>query len=202
MNDIKWEDGTVCYAFGHQWREGDKLPDSYGGGIVGADLVQFIIAQDFQLNEIRQGDCMEASELDTEQKYNDAVEVFGLFGYYRGGNYTQFKESSDQWADFLICGNDMNIWASREQGKRKLSYPQLMAIGKLKRAMIERDNFNKVIAGFDPQTTVRFMRPSGCEIDSESRRNGTKALRAYDILKSMNIYYDEDKKVWYKKEYL
>jgi hypothetical protein len=135
MNNIKWEGDSICYAYGNQ------LPSAYEE-LTNTDLVKFISVHDFQLNEIRQGDYISASELDTEQKYNDAVDVFALFGYYRGGSYLQFKESSEQWADFVICGNDMSVWASRDEGKRKITYSQLMAIGKLKRAMIERDKSN------------------------------------------------------------
>lgn len=37
---------------------------------------------------MREGDCIEASELGTEQEYNEVVEVFGLFGFSFSKNAT------------------------------------------------------------------------------------------------------------------
>lgn len=124
MNEIEWEDGKVCYAYGEQYA--DPIISSVLG------------AKDFQLNEIRQGDYISASELDTEQKYNDAVEVFELFKY--------LKSSTLSYDDVINLGGMMiddqtTIHAETPTYpaiERKITYSQLMAIGKLKRAMIEK----------------------------------------------------------------
>tara|TARA_R110002124_G_C8974544_1_gene515783 strand:+ start:33013 stop:33693 length:681 start_codon:yes stop_codon:yes gene_type:complete len=136
--DIEWEGGSVCFANGVQHECGlNKIEN-------------LIIFDDFQLNTIKQGDYIEASELDTEQEYNDAVEVFGLFG-----NKDCISINSFNGCDFLLVdlyGDICGCSAGHFEAKRKLNYPQLMAIGKLKRAIIERDekrldDFNKLISG-------------------------------------------------------
>lgn len=127
MGDIEWEDGAVCFVGGKQWGEIADYDASY------------IKAHDFRLNEIRQGDYLEASELDTEQKYNDALEVFELFGAKWGlESCTEFSDLDED--NILIWSSTLNQGASwHVQRKRKITYSQLMAIGKLKRAMIERE---------------------------------------------------------------
>ena len=132
MSDIKWEGGAFCYVGGKQWKH--ELDDNI--------CIENLVARsDFQLNEIRQGDYIEASELDAEQKYNNAVEVFELFGFNFATN-AAMRYSSLANSRSLACCAD-GLWQVNHEFKgleRKLTYPQLMAIGKLKRAMIERDD--------------------------------------------------------------
>lgn len=135
MNNIKWKDGAVCFAGNSQW---NFIPDN----------IRIIGFENFQLNEIRQGDYIEAPELDIEQKYNDAVEVFELFGFSPYLNCDMDKSEfikqalnygegliADDELDLVIDYNDVN---DISQKIRKITYPQLMAIGKLKRAMIDK----------------------------------------------------------------
>ena len=135
---IEFKDGAVCLAGGNQWSLNDGVSD-----VLFNDLDAFhpfdelLSASDFQLNEIRQGDYIEASELDTEQKYNDAVEVFGLFGFNPYRNHKGYNKGKE----YLSLDDERFCYSSRGI-KRKLTYPQLMAIGKLKRAIIERDKSN------------------------------------------------------------
>ncbi len=135
--DIEWKDGAVCFAGGSQWSDGDKLPEDYGNGLVTAELTQFIVTSDFQLNTLKQGDYIEASELDTEQKYDDAVEAFKLFGFEDCISYSSLNLCGlllvDSNGAICGCSNGYSF------AKRKLTYLQLMAIGKLKRAMIGCD---------------------------------------------------------------
>ncbi len=194
---IEWKGGAVCFAFGHQWSDGDKLPSEYGGGVVNADLVQFIKAKDFQLNTIKQGDYIEASELDTEQKYNDAVEVLGLFGWLFPAQAASDYENLEDGVvvlcavDFELYQNARDIIGNRE---RKLTYPQLMAIGKLKRAMIERDEtvcgepksdfvgaINKV-KGLDG-----FVSSNKYEREITDRQGNSSIVDVYDVLKAFNV---------------
>lgn len=136
MSNIEWEDGAVCLINGMQ--------RGYGSVWVKKILNNhFCISDvsDFQLNEPRQGDYMPKSELGTEQKYNDAVEVFGLFCYkcetcyesmiIRGGLLLDLDGS---FCSSSNCDPDI---------KRKITYNQLMAIGKLKRLMNESDNLKR-----------------------------------------------------------
>ncbi|ANY29605.1 ATPase [Pseudoalteromonas phage BS5] len=128
MNNIKWEDGAVCFAAKKQWNS-----------ILQHEVI--IDLADFQLNEMQTGDYIKVSELDTEQKYNDAVEVLGLFGFEWSTyfNWDQFRTSTHTQ---VYLGENRLLLGFR--GKRKLTYTQLMTIGKLKRAMIERDSNKQV----------------------------------------------------------
>lgn len=150
MSKIKWKGGAVCFASGKQWFQhtGSYLMDSVipHKETVARDINSFVSLGDFQLNEIRVGDYIEKSELDNVQKYDDVVEVFGLFGIIRDSlsgysgisEYGEFSfvcirptESGRLGFSNVTCGIDV---------KRKLTYIQLMAIGKIKRMMIERDS--------------------------------------------------------------
>lgn len=137
---IEFKDGAVCYASEVFWLATEKhegcLVDCYGS-VVRAGYV--INIKDFQLNTIKQGDYIEASELDTEQKYNDAVKVFELFGYERSVGYNTLC-----LYDFCFIAKNGHIGGCSERhllsvSHRKLTCPQLMAIGELKRLEIERD---------------------------------------------------------------
>ncbi len=135
---IEWKEGAVCYAFNHQWCLGDKIGDGNGGvRSVDFDMLASMIGKtDFQLNTIKQGDYIPKSELDTEDKYNRAVEVFGLFGYK--------VPDLEFYSDLNEITNQLAIWDGEVvvsyNNKRKLAFNQLMAIGELKRLMNERDN--------------------------------------------------------------
>lgn len=204
---IEWKGGAACFAGGWQWEFNDSVKPyslaccSNGDASLEA-LSSVINFKDFQLNEIREGDYIEASELDTEQKYNDAVAVFGLFG---------FEWSSDfKWAYFRSSTHkqiyiDENRLLLGFRGKRKITYSQLMAIGKLKRAMIERDEVERGKL----KHSVRFKSPpldvSGfntVEQSREKRARRNKSKQAYAILKSSDYEYDLVKQRWYKKAYI
>ena len=142
MIDIKWKEGVAFFVGGQQWREH-----------VCGDL-SYIGSDDFQLNEIQQGDYIGASELNTEQKCNDAVAVFGLFGFARDASHGESEDLS--YYQFLKV-NGYRVIATDNKGDRKLTYNQLMAIGKLKRAMIEREKFE------GRQSTEKMIKPSDAE---------------------------------------
>lgn len=141
---IEWKEGAVCYADGAQW-----FPSHYGSGVYcrqGALCIQETIANvlafaDFQLNEPRIGDYIPKSELDTEQKYNDAVDALELLCIHNGKrhNYHAFKLSEL----IKVCESSVSLDATLTAFcRRKITYSQLMAIGKLKRLMIERGKVN------------------------------------------------------------
>lgn len=149
--DIEFKDDAVCYADGEQWvvnagadsekyqlvnLNGDRKYSFYG---------MHGFSMDFQLNTIKQGDYIEASELDTEQKYNDAVEVFGLFGFEFNSFATSEYFRMDI-EDVLLCCDNFELYQNARNVNnvrlRKLTYSQIMAIGELKRLEIERDKLN------------------------------------------------------------
>jgi len=134
---IEWQEGSVCYADGEQWHSEKESSNALTFGNFQLNF------NDFQLNEPRIGDYLPKSELDTEQKYNDAVEVFGLFGFnFCGSAISEYNNLNKN--DFITCCDD-GLWqtSSDRWNKRKLTYNQLIAIGKLKRLMNERDNLKR-----------------------------------------------------------
>ena len=179
MDNIKLVGEAVCFANGWRWKYDTRRMNltNYHGSFFSFDCA--VKAPDFQLNEIQPGDYIEASELDTEQKYNDAVAVFELF---RAKPYLNCDMSKRDFIEqALKCGEglivddefdlviDYNGANDISQKSRKITYPQLMAIGKLKRAMIELDSevkySNRVI-------------DSGCyNLNSKSKVDGNKYHR-------------------------
>lgn len=133
------------------------------------------------LNEVSDGYYIHKSELDIEEKYNQAVDVFKLFGYTRSGDcalsYTEFM--NHQRENALICHNGLLMGTNTSaigdiDHAVKLDFNQLMNIGELKRSMnsdlaIEADN---------------------------------KACEAYRILNEMDCHYDEEKRKWFKRAWL
>ena len=138
MNNIKWEEGAICFATNEQRYANDDAEYivSNKDKTVSFNSSRAISSHDFQLNEIRTGDCIEASELDTEQKYNDAVEEFGLLGFACYVGYETFKSYGNLYVrtenEIQACSDNYGAM------ERKLTYSQLMAIGKLKRAMLDK----------------------------------------------------------------
>lgn len=140
MNNIEWKDGAVCMAGCDIWSVyDDNHLEADGGALFSFDAV--IGYKDFQLNEVRIGDYIERSELDTEQKYNDVVGLFGLFGIERaeGALYENTERAFGGGDDRLCVYEDMKLWGCSERihSARKLTYNQIIAIGKLKRMMLE-----------------------------------------------------------------
>ena len=150
MNNIKWEEGAICFATNEQRYANDDAEYivSNKDKTVSFNSSRAISSHDFQLNEIRTGDCIEASELDTEQKYNDAVEVFELFGFEPYLNCdmdkSEFIKQALNYGEGLIADDELDLVIDYNevndisQKIRKITYPQLMAIGKLKRLELER----------------------------------------------------------------
>lgn len=83
MSDIEWVDGAFCSVGGKQWKH--ELVDDIC-------VENLITRKDFQLNELRQGDFIIASELGTEQEYCDVVAVFGLFGFNSHKNHRGYNK--------------------------------------------------------------------------------------------------------------
>lgn len=164
MSDINWKENAVCYANSKQWvlNEGAAYSNK---PIVSEDKSEFVsyeyimLRDDFQLNEIREGDFIPVSELDTEQKYNDVVEVFGLFGINGGfgkgrSEYRSFKvltklryeykgliHEVDGKPCFGVNFINGNVDSSC---KRQIAHSQIIAIGKLKRMMLDREKSGAV----------------------------------------------------------
>jgi len=143
--DIEWKEGAVCYAYSNQFYVGKRFHPLVSKSKHGMDLIHALKCKGFQLNTIKQGDYIEASELDTEQKYNDAVEVFGLFGFALcdDGNDFKWLNRSDTYKIGVIVATESRLMGVRAEfssyeRKRKITLNQLMAIGELKRLELEK----------------------------------------------------------------
>ena len=139
MSDINWQDGAVCYAYGKQWfvrdNEDNDLTNKEGNAFANSSNV--IMRKDFQLNEIREGDFIPASELDTEQKYNEVVEVFELFGFKKDKyslSYSKLAVGATHYLaskDYGIDSVSTNLAFKNYCKDRQLTYNQIIEIGKL-----------------------------------------------------------------------
>jgi hypothetical protein len=200
--DIEWQEGAVCFANGKQWRylcnggADTLLIDRFANG---ARFDYFLMRGDFQLNTIKQGDYIEALELDTEQKYNDAVEVLGLFGFYRFNSYEYKKTKSDfdSGAKRLFLSFENYIMTSPDNGSRKITFNQLMAIGELKRLMNEREKpSRKVDVSCDNERLtkdelIRLMNERESNHSAKPNSSVSKVNRDIDAFKDGNKYHRE-----------
>ena len=210
MNNIEWEDGAVCYAGEAQW----IAPLNYG---LIEDSMTF---DDFQLNEIRTGDFI---PVDTEQKYNEVVEVFGLFGHESNSQSGYDGLQNGAFSELTIRKSGFSNVKIGYDCKRQLTYSQIIAIGKLKRMMNERekrsnsDEFLQAVIE-DASDAVKRMRPtlfdfsnhsakpnsSVSKVNRDIERNQTKnkSKQAYEILESLDYEYDLVKQKWFRKEWV
>ena len=194
---IEWKEGAVCYANGKQWflSNGKKLfLSNYESielkNITSSDAVT-PHDNDFQLNEPKEGHYIPKSELDTEEKYNQAVEVFGLFGFDSANTYMQHLAHGTNY--FVIENRELDGVRSKEgYCKTKLIFNQLMAAGELKRKMNERE-----LSTANKAHSVEF---NHSELPKSPKN--PKAKEAYAILESMDIEWDNVKLKWYRKEWL
>ena len=138
-NEIEWKEGAVCYADCYQWFPYKDWQLKTDDGNLDS-LDKLMRCESFQLNTIRQGDYISKSELDTEDKYNRAVDVLEDFGCQCYANYSLLKSYGNLYAEE---GKEVHT-CTNESGcaVRELTHNQLMAIGELKRLMNERDKLN------------------------------------------------------------
>lgn len=84
------------------------------------------------INGIMAGDYIEKSELNTEQKYNDVVEVFkqwGFTGYKTVNDYC--SAINDDFPLIYIKDNRFMLCYQNAEIKRKLTYKQVMSLKKV-----------------------------------------------------------------------
>lgn len=151
MSDINWQNGAVCYGDGRQWfantgYDSDKLELVNNDGTRKYSIYGILnFTKDFQLNEIRIGDYIPASELDTEQKCNEVFEVFGLFGFVWGKDASTGYFDENSLCDKLRVSEDGLFKSDFDETDktRKLTYHQIIAIGKLKRMMLEGESIER-----------------------------------------------------------
>lgn len=136
---IEFKEGAVCYADGKQliyneWEFDNKT------------LLNHIVSlADFQINEPKSGYYIPKSELDTEDKYNQAIEVLGLFGREFGEGALNHYPDLDKYGNLTICHDGIYCTELTPKWcKVKLTFEQLMEIGELKRKMNKQGSVSKV----------------------------------------------------------
>lgn len=156
---IEFKEGAVCFADGEYHYHARKgfVEDSQGFETSFLNIMNY---SDFQLNTIKKGDCIEASEIDTEQKYNDAVGVIGLFGYKDCSNYGGLEGRYTLLVD--LSGDVCTCSPRQHEAKRKLTYNQIMAIGELKNLEFERETLLSY-GVYAPSKSSDSENPSSCE---------------------------------------
>ena len=142
-SSTEWEDTSVCYADGQQWvyfdnylltKDKQKLA-SY------EEILQY---EDFQLNEIQQGDCILVDEIDDEDEYNNVVDVFMLFVFPRWEDAGFEDTKMSKW---LVVDRDKDLVGAYliSDCQRMVTYNQLITIGKLKKIL--NDCHNETVCG-------------------------------------------------------
>lgn len=198
MNNIEFKEYAVCYANGKQWgintsKHGYNFMAINDLGY--CDLKFALSCEDFQLNEPREGYFIPKSELDAEEKYNQAVEVFGLFGYKAAPHY---KEFDDNFEVVFLDENFEIDCVSRVQEccKVKLTFAQLMAIGELKRKMNKQGSVSKVNRDIERavKSTInieldKLLKVSANKYEREiiDCQGNTAIVDVYDVLKAFEV---------------
>lgn len=104
------------------------------------------------ITEIKVGDYIEKSELDTEQKYNDVVEVFeqwGFTGYMTANDYVQTM--NDAFQLIFIKDNRFMLCSHAAEIQRKLTYNDIMS---LKKVDVDNCNVDKLVSGGEVDVSV------------------------------------------------
>ncbi|WP_428615792.1 hypothetical protein [Pseudoalteromonas sp.] len=87
------------------------------------------------ITEIKVGDYIEKSELDTKQKYNDVVAVFEQWGFSRNNghalSYCEFVEHENEGCLIAHDGLLMGCRPDDVDLKRKLTYIDIMSLKKV-----------------------------------------------------------------------
>ena len=186
---IEFKENAVCYASDRLWFEAENHNDCLADcdGVV-VKTKYIVNCHDFQLNEPKQGDYLPKSELDTEQKYNDAVEVFGLFGFEP--LFSNYHDCSP--ANTLYFINEYRIFIggchSNVNPKRELTYNQLMAIGKLKRLMNEREIKQAVKSTINTEPDKPLtISANKYEREISGRQGNSATVDVYDVLKAFEV---------------
>jgi len=189
---IEWKDDAVCFAGGRYWSAlGEGYSYLVDDKVIGVGFKYLIECPDFQLNTIKQGDYIEASELD-RQKYQNAVGVFKLFGFYP---YERcYKKALKRANEIFFVSDDLLFIGSSscsELTKRKITFNQLMAIGELKRLELERDKepqFGKNEDGSMKLIKSNFSASSNkYEREITDRQGNSATVDVYDVLKAFEV---------------
>lgn len=133
--NIEWKEGAVCFADGEQWYYRGGFLVNLEGVLI--DVSNSLRHHDFQLNTVKQGDYIPKSELDTEDKYNRAVDVLEMIGVHSGERHSYYAFKLSELFKVSEFGLMLDVTLTA-YCKRKITFKQLDAIGELKHLMNER----------------------------------------------------------------
>lgn len=152
------------------------------------------------ITEIKVGDYIEKSELDTEQKYNDVVEVFEQWGFPPYLNHDLNKAAfcclgnSKGLGLVVVCKNtelDYSDAHSDAHRKRKLTYNDII---QLKKVDVDNCNVDKLVSNrvstvnrdLEGQMTSRATN-NKYERMVEDRYGDSCHVDVYDVLKAFEV---------------
>lgn len=159
------------------------------------------------ITELKVGDYIEKSELDTEQKYNDVVEVFRQWGFDWGENavkgYDEFK-SSHSYADVLgiVEGGLYHLAEFSSSKERKLTYNQVIS---LKKTDVDNLNIDKVVSNEEAEAIQdAWQGVRNATNEAINKSDLLKLHAAADGLIRLGYVWDEEERAWCKisKRYL
>lgn len=144
------------------------------------------------ITEIKVGDYIEKSELDTEQKYNDVVEVFeqwGLTGYMTVNDYLQTM--NDGFQLIFVKDNRFMLCSHAAEIQRKLTYNDIM---QLKKVDVDNCNVDKLVSNrvstvnrdLEGQMAGRATN-NKYERMIEDRYGDSCHVDVYDVLKAFDV---------------
>jgi hypothetical protein len=167
---IEWQEGAVCHAAGRLRYSTSYVVSELTNGVTSVDNYK-----DFQLNEIRIGDYIEREELGCTGRRSSVIDVFKAFGL--------IAIVSTEGLEAISSPDEIS-----PEPKRKLTYNQIMAIGKLKRLLDEKS----AIKESDP--VIRINTSDGLNL-ADAHRKINEALAkprvSADKLKTSVDYLNE-----------
>lgn len=159
------------------------------------------------VTELKIGDYIEKSELDTEQKYNDVVDVFKQWGFNWGENaVSEFFSFVSYPANCVaICISPSGLYTAGTNAtyiERKLTYDQVMS---LKKTDVDNLNIDKVVSNEEVEAIQDAWQ--GVRSATNEAMNKSELLKlhaAADGLIRLGYVWDEEERAWCKiiKEYL
>ena len=155
------------------------------------------------ITELKIGDYIEKSELDTEYKYDDVVEVFGQWGAFFNGSAVSEYCHLEGGHSLGFCEDGLwQLYINNTNKKRKLTYNQVMS---LKKTDVDNLNIDKVVSNEEVEAIQGAWQ--GVRNTTNEAMNNSELLKlhaAVDGLIRLGYVWDEEEKAWCKiiKEYL
>lgn len=228
---IRWEDDVVLFADKRQWKNNPYHKDGlfwesrwnseHYIKCEQISLENVIKFEDFQLNEIKVGDLLNASAIRDEEDYDKAITAFGTFGF-KWEVQIGFKDFSRYSHEAISVSQDGTlklISFDRAERCRRVSLSQLIKISEVKLAMNTcykgvcadlYQKFRELETAIENEDHIGIASVSGEILEAGTMNYSAGAhskvdiqsVTAFRVLEGMGIHYDEGRGEWYKKVYL